>query len=304
MPPKHAHRALYTDIRRTAAVLAIAAFTSLCPKSYDAAIVERIYRLLRPLRSRRRAKMVKTLAEVHESIPRSSLSSIADQRNRLNLELLWSGGRTLGVRAAGPQFDIRGLSNLNDAIAKGRGAILWRLSFGSASAINAALAQQGFPVTHLSTPFHLCHSEGRFARWIASPLFSRDEARFLLERVVMEPGRATGYFHRLKSALEQNRPVSIVGDADRGRIRESIPLGNRSFNVPSGAPSLAYSSGAPLLPCVAIRIAPFQYRVEIFADVAPQRDCDRRQFRREAIKRYSELRQHLSAEYPASDLFF
>ena len=295
------------DALEVALTLGIAALSSVLPRGADAPIVDAAYRLYVRARPRRIAKAERNLARLYPpdatDAPPGDLREIALAHARVRTELRWSQACAVGLRPRVPATEIVGAEHLDAALGDGRGAILWRMSFTNATPLNAALSGRGHRIAHLSMHGHGATGRSRFSRCVCSPLHTIDEARFLGRRVEMRGDRITGYFDALKGTLADNGVVSVVGDIKRGRVREAAPIGEMFMHVPSGAPSLAFSTGAALLPCTAVRVAPFSYRIVIFEDVAaPVRELSKRAFREAVIERYVKIRKGLMREYPASDM--
>lgn len=278
-----------------------ALLSSALPSSVDQATTSFIYRFRCLLQRRRIARTANTLTRILPALTPLEISIEAKQRMLIHTEYLWSLGRSIGLQPSTPCIEIEGWEHVKTALQQNKGVIAWRMSMASPTPVNIAFYNHGQPLTHLSTPNHLCHSAGWLAKYILSPLFTIDETRYLKERVIMTPGRATGYLPRLRAVLDSKGCVSIVGDANRGRVKERVTMGNAKYSVPTGAPSLAHASGAALLPCAAIRTAPFCYKVIIFPDVAPKAKVSRVTFRQDAIKQYSRHRNELSTLYPGND---
>ncbi len=292
------------DSRGLLATLCVAIISSVLPRRSDRVVTRALHRLLVPLSAARLdwiARRIESLAIDKGASHAEDSRALAIEHFRMRLELRWIQARSLGLLAVTPETDVVGIEHLSAALKKGHGAILWRMSFTSATPLNAALFTRGYGVSHLSVSNHLRHGRGWISRRLVGPLLTRDEARFLQRRIVMEPDRASRCLIQMRQILTGNGIVSIVGDIDRGRVTTKIPVGKLWFNVPSGAPSLAHASGAALLPCAAVRVGPMSYRLMIFANVAPSRSLDRREYRRQAIERYAGYRTRLMARYLSSD---
>jgi len=281
----------------------IAVVTSIVPKERDAAITQFLIQQSLKFNRRRINTLSATLRSLYSDLSDGEVRAIAQQRLLMNLELNWSRGRSLGLRPTDVTVEVEGIERVDLALARGKGVLLWRMSLTGAPAVNSVFYKRGLPITHLSTPNHLCRSSGWFARRIVGPLVSHDEARYLSRRVIMEAGRMTGYLDKLKNALSANQVVTMVGDADRGRVKELVEVGKRRYAIPSGAPGLAHSTGATLLPCAAVRTAPFNYKLVVFDDASPCENTDRRSFRRLAIEQYAHDRLELITKFPSSDMF-
>ena len=123
---------------------------------------------------------------------------------------------------------------------------------------------------------------------VLAPLVIRNEGRHLRERVVFSRNSGgLGYLKHLKRCLGENQVVSIVGDSRRGRKMLPASVLGRAWGVPSGAASLAHSTGAALLTALVLDDPDGGSRVIIGPPIEADRS-DRRIFRREAVARFGQ----------------
>jgi lauroyl/myristoyl acyltransferase len=153
-----------------------------------------------------------------------------------------------------PDVRVEGVCHVEAALAAGRGAILWISRFAFADTLaKMGLKCTGYPPVHLSRSIHgFSHSSfGR--RWL-NPLQQRVEDRSLEERVVLNDSAPSTAMRRLQKALAQNRIVSITVDSWGAHAAETPFLCGR-IRVATGAPSLAWKTGARLIPVFVAREA-------------------------------------------------
>jgi lauroyl/myristoyl acyltransferase len=146
-----------------------------------------------------------------------------------------------------PDIRVEGIAHLEAALAAGRGAILWIGRFAFADTVaKIGLHRAGHPPAHLSRTIHgFSHSLiGR--RWL-NPIKQRMENRYLAERVVLNDTAPGTAMRRLHKVLLGNGVVSITVDSWGAHVAEAPFLGGR-LRVATGAPSLAWKTGARLLP--------------------------------------------------------
>jgi lauroyl/myristoyl acyltransferase len=212
---------------------------------------------------------------------------------RVAVERIASGtaSRLVGLREyrrAAPEYpvSVSGAHDLEQALAGGRGAVLWIGRFTWASLISkVGLHRAGFSVTHLSRPEHGFGSSA-FATTRLNPIWTGVEERFLRERIVMAPGAETAALRALRRRLDANGVVSISVGAQGART-VSLPFLGAELRLATGPISLAASSGAPLMPVFAIRDAHggFHVTVEPPLDVGTGDTRGRRQ--QEAASAYA-----------------
>jgi lauroyl/myristoyl acyltransferase len=164
--------------------------------------------------------------------------------------------RATSPRGWHPEIATEGLDHLEDALAAGRGAVLWMAHFCFAPlVVKIGLQRAGMPLSHLSRPEH-GFSSSAFGIRVLNPLRCRAEERHLKRRIVIEsadPGRAV---RAAREALLANEAVSITAGAWEGHRLVSGPLLGGRFQLATGAPRLAHATGAALLPVFATRPAP------------------------------------------------
>ena len=255
--------------REFTATAGAAAITSITPTSLDArfsAGLHAIFVRLRPNRVVRIARRIEDLlgdGPEADVSPESMQQAISYFQNRI--EIRWGEARGAGLRPWAPEVSIEGLEHLARSLERGKGAILWRMSFTSATIVNSALSQRGFDLIHLSSTRHRRSNDSWWMRKVAAPFYTRSEARWLHRRVLR--GEGLGYLLELRDELLRNGVVTIVGDLTSARHTETHKIGNTARPIPTGAPSLAHSTGASLHTCVAIRTAPFSYCLTIGPDL-------------------------------------
>jgi lauroyl/myristoyl acyltransferase len=165
-----------------------------------------------------------------------------------------SGLRKYGRAPRAYPIDVSGAPHITQALAGGRGAVLWIGRFTWASLISkVGLHRAGFSVTHLSRPEHGFGSSA-FAVTRLNPIWTRIEERFLQERVVMAPGDETAALRALRRRLGANGIVSIsVGS--QGAQTVAVPFLGTELRLATGPVSLSLASGAPLLPVFVVHDA-------------------------------------------------
>jgi lauroyl/myristoyl acyltransferase len=153
-----------------------------------------------------------------------------------------------------PLVRLEGEAQLAAALAGGAGAILWAAPFAFNDLLTKqALHQAGWPVSHLSRDSH-GFSTTRFGRRLLNPIQTAVERRYLAERLVMSDDSTVGPLRELAGRLRDNRLVSITANANGRRTRPMRFL-DGTIEVATGAPALAWQTGAPLLPVFTVRKA-------------------------------------------------
>lgn len=292
-----AARAELLDWLRAAGLGAGFAASTVLPGRLDGRLVEALVGLsfrLRPGRLEQRAAQIAAVLGRSEAEARE----IARENARLEAESAW--GRVRGLRHRGwqPEVHLEGREHLERALAAGRGALMWRWSFCSTPVVKIALWQAQIPLVHLSWEDHGAWSQGWVGRRLIAPLYRRSEDGYLAERIVIPRG-SLAYMKLLIKRLEANAVVSIVGD-HTGSQNVTTPFFDGECRFATGAPALAWKTGASLLTAHAIAEGPGRYRVVVAEPIEVDRSVDRRQSVRRAVFEFSRRMQAAIAQHPAS----
>ena len=151
-----------------------------------------------------------------------------------------------------PDVDVQGMDKLSDALAQGRGAVLWDSHFQFAAVVTKmALQQAGIGLYHLSHPRH-GFSGSRFGMRFLNPVRTRCEGRYVEERVVLSLDGPVAAMRTLLKRLKENAVVSVtVRGTGLHPCRASFF--DDHLMVATGAPDLAHRSGAALFPVFTVR---------------------------------------------------
>lgn len=152
-----------------------------------------------------------------------------------------------------PDILLAGTENIEQALAGGKGAVLWiaHFSFNSLAA-KKAFSAAGFRVYHVSRPEH-GFSKSLFGAKVLNPLRVKAEARSLAGRIIIDRNRPAESMHRAMQRLRQNALVSITAGAWEGQTLVAVKIFGAELELAAGAPRLACVSGSPLLPVFTVR---------------------------------------------------
>ncbi|MEK6531067.1 MAG: lysophospholipid acyltransferase family protein [Deltaproteobacteria bacterium] len=161
-----------------------------------------------------------------------------------------------------------GLNHLDDALKKGRGAMLLFAHFGSNQMIMPAIGHRRYAMSQLSAPATV---------WIEkmpNRRFSRIHKALLKMRWAHEaslPVTHINIFGSMKEAfqcLKRNEVLGIAIDGGGGKDRVTVPFLGRLARFSTGAVSIALRTGCEVLPCFMVRQGNGTHRLIIEPPIA------------------------------------
>jgi lauroyl/myristoyl acyltransferase len=173
-----------------------------------------------------------------------------------------------------PAVSLTGAETLRDALAAGRGAIVWVQDAAFAPLLaKAALAQAGLRVFHLSRRSHR-FSDSAFGVRMLNPIQTRIEDRFLASRVIIDDRQPLPALLRIRRLLARGEVVSITAGGLAGDW-VGVPFLGSTLHLPAGPMRLALDTGAPLLPLFLTRDGSgFTCHIEAPLRLSPDRGRD------------------------------
>lgn len=184
-----------------------------------------------------------------------------------------------------PEVVLVGREHIDAGLGRGRGVILWDSHFYFAATVTKmALFRAGLELVHLSHPRH-GFSSTRFGMRVLNPVRTRSERRYLGERVVMSLDGPVAAMRTLLERLGDNRVVSITVRGT-GRDPSAVPFLDGTLRIATGAPDLAYRSGASLLPVFTIRADDGRFVTTVEPPIAVTTELPRRRAADQAARDY------------------
>jgi lauroyl/myristoyl acyltransferase len=196
-----------------------------------------------------------------------------------------------------PTIHLVGREHVAAAQDRGQGVVLWVSQFLHHPLVaKMAFHRVGFAVNHLTHPRH-GFSATRFGMRFLNPIQTRIEDRFLEARVSLALDSAAEATATLRRCLEAGGVVSVtVGDTGR-RPAEPPFLGGR-LRLALGAPNLALTTGAALLPVFPIRESGGDFTVTIAPPIAFEPGAERGEALKGAAYRYAQALEPYVAKHP------
>ncbi len=220
--------------------------------------------------SRRRALLIRSelakilgrdVADVPHEVARRTCQLFAKNQ----LEFLRAPRLTADVLAA--LVSVEGQEHLDAALARGNGAILILLHFGSNQLIIPAVKHLGYHLLQFGSPPQAWHDlHGKEPTALERRIFARRlsvERALGVEFLYIEKSLRPAY-----QALKDNRVLAIAADGRAGARFVPVPFGARTAMLAPGPVGLAFRTGAALLPTFIERQKDDRHRLEIHPPLA------------------------------------
>ncbi len=188
-----------------------------------------------------------------------------------------------------------GIEHLDKALEKGKGVIIGVSHYGSWKIIIPALGYMGYKVNQVGI----------------DPRYFIDDERPLHHNLIMEmeykseksiPANfiSIGKFLRpVFRTLANNEVVINSFDGFMGTKKTEVPFFNSKLTLSQGPISIAFKSGAPLLPAFAVRQKGNRHKITIHEEI-PIHNCEsNEQAIKIGIQSYAKLLAHYVNEYPS-----
>lgn len=158
---------------------------------------------------------------------------------------------------------LKGREKLEDALARGTGAILWVTPSSSSDlVVKRCFSEHGYLISHLSDLTH-GYSASRFGVKFINGANRLVEDRYLGNRIILNRGSPSAAVREMQRRISQGEIVSITAvENKRGKSTE-VPLFDCRLPLGIGAVVIARKTGVPLLPVFTTREADGSYKVEI-----------------------------------------
>lgn len=170
-----------------------------------------------------------------------------------------------------PAIRLEGLEGLQEALKRGRGAIIWCDQFTAQTIIGKrALHEAGVEAHQVSVRFHGI-SETTFGLRFLNPPMVWVENRFLKSRVVFDRSDAYQVTMRMQKILRENGVVLMTNNIHAGSTFAEVALGENGWTHLASAPAnFAARGGAALFAMSTFETVPFrQYRAVISPELLP-----------------------------------
>ena len=298
---QHVYIGSWGDLRQLAVFCIGYLITALLPRRLDGWVIQRICEAYLAWRQNRVDEVARRMESVLGPFTKGlDFHQLASTDCQMRLEDYW--GRWRAMHHGGWQLEtkVEGLEELQQALDGGRGVILWAMSFCKTLVPKVALWRAGVRLTHLSSADHGAPSLATLLGLrLVAPVYCVPENRYLFERVVIPPDGSLHYMRCLKARLVQRGCVWIAGEHVARRQNVTTTLFGKQVRFATGAPSLAWKQGSPLLPVHVVGEAHFRYRVVIERPIDADQSQDKRVFVESAVRQFAERLHRRIRDNPA-----
>lgn len=208
-------------------------------------------------------------------------------------------------KAALESAQVHGIERVREALAGGRGVILWECgSFGHRNLAKQMLREKGFSLHQVHAEQHLAgfgrgHGASSWVRdHVLEPAFERWEKQFVAEIIYVPRSESLAFTRTLLSRLRDNAILCVAGDGKFGEKPVAVEFLGQTDFFATGMVSLARLTGAPLLPVFCPRERNGETRLIIEAPIRVDKASDREQNVKDGVTRYAGLLESYIRKYP------
>ena len=220
------------------------------------------------------------------------------------LEVLGSKPNKIDAEAV-TEAQVIGWNHLEDALAAGKGVILWESSgFGRRFWAKQILCRKGMRVHQIRGSTHLgglySHSATWVRRCVIGPFFDDAESPYVAELILLPSTGNLSYGRMLLQRLRENAAICVAADGMNGARLLAVPFLGASYQFSTGMVSLARKSGAAILPIVCLEIDDGKACLIIEEAIRVDEDDDRERQIEQIIARYAALMERCIQREPTS----
>lgn len=202
------------------------------------------------------------------------------------------------------RVEIAGLDHLENALAEGRGCILWESnSFGRRNLAKQVLALHGYQLEQVHLKGHLLGlgSSLPVPRWVsqfASRFLLKWECQFISKLYEIPLDGSLAYLRGMSKSLARNQIICSAGDGSHGQRRIEFGFLGGVLHISTGMLSLSAMSGAPIIPIFCYSKGSNEYRVELSDPIRLSGREDREAEYYRAAGEYTRALEERSLSYP------
>ncbi len=201
--------------------------------------------------------------------------------------------------------EIRGLEYLQNALKRGRGAILWESnSFGRRNLSKQILHKNGFLIYQVHAEYHMGGFAGAnstitwVTRNLVKPYFEKYQKKFVADIIYIPRSDSLVFTRQLMNLLKQNEIICITGDGILGKKLLPIKFLGHTRLFSTGMVSLARLSGASILPIFCIENGDGNVCLIIEPPIKTEGNAGREEELESSVAEYAGLLESYIRRYP------
>lgn len=206
------------------------------------------------------------------------------------------------IQGACIHAEFRGRRYLEEALARGKGVVLWESSsLGRRYLAKRILYENRFPVCQVHSESHIggfFNSKSRFTARVIRPIFEQHERAFVKELLTLSSSDSLRCSREFLERLRRNEIICISADGRIGSKFIPITFLGRSDAFPTGIASLARASGAAILPLFCINDRQDVPTLIIESPIRLDQTADRESSVERAIVQYISVAESYIRRYP------
>jgi KDO2-lipid IV(A) lauroyltransferase len=148
----------------------------------------------------------------------------------------------LNSRLIGRMVETEGIAHLDEALAKGRGVVLFQAHFGAFQMVMPAIGYSGYRMSQISAPATVWKGEGGL-KGGAFDLKARHEYSLPVTHIPVNSSMRPAF-----RALERNEILGVTVDGGGGRSVVKVGFLGREANFQQGGAEIALKTGAAVVP--------------------------------------------------------
>jgi KDO2-lipid IV(A) lauroyltransferase len=191
---------------------------------------------------------------------------------------------SLNKRKISRMVEFEGTENFDEALQKGRGAIVVAGHFGSWELMGAATSQRGYPVDFLVGEQHN----------ILVDNLMNDYRKSMGIGIIKMGTAAKGVI----KALKNNRFVAMLSDQDAGNDGTVVDFFNRPASTPKGPAAFALKMNVPIILGFIIRSDKGRQKIIIEKPIHIEKSDNKEDDIRKLTQAYTSILEHYIRQYP------
>lgn len=193
-------------------------------------------------------------------------------------------------------FVIEGRKNLDEALSKGKGVILFQAHFGAFQMVMPAIGYSGYRMNQVSASAALWKDSANISdlQKKTYDIKARYEYALPVNHISVKSSLRPVF-----SALERNEIVGITADGGGGNKVVSIKFLGRNANFQQGAADIAIRTGAEIIPAFIITENGLKHRLVLHSPINVRKYSDKDENIKWILQEFAQLLESYVYRYPS-----